>query len=393
MERLQPQLPTLSAVIQTLRSPRALRLFVHLCTAVLPLCAAATSARAQEAAAAVYIRSDTDHTVVVAPRVRVQTPIVQPTRATVTYAADVWTSASVDIMASASKVPVTEQRDELDLSLDHEFEDITVTVAYRLSIEPDYVSNGGSGGFSFDFADNNSTIAVGVSGSSDDVGKAGDPKFSRATATLGGRLSFTQVLGVGTLAQVMYEISHVDGYQGSPYRWVPIGNDAECTSATEGQSGLSTLCVPEANPNERLRHAAAIELRQAVSEAISLGAGYRFYTDDWGIVSHTVRADLAWKLDGDTILSPRYRFYTQNAAKHYRSRYLEPQQYVTTDKELSPLSSHRVGLEFDRVWRFAGESVFTTTLGAAALFYSYDDFIPLDSITAFEFNVAMVFTL
>jgi hypothetical protein len=349
--------------------------------------------RAQEAAAAVYVRSDTDHTVVIAPRLRVQTPIVETTRATVTYAADVWTSASVDIMASASKVPVTEQRDELDLAIDSEFEDVTVTAAYRLSIEPDYVSNGGSGGFSYDFADNNSTFALGVSASSDEVGKAGDPKFSRATTTFGGRLSFTQVLGVGTLAQLMYELARVDGYQASPYRWVPIGGDAECTAATRGQSGLSTLCVPEANPNERLRHAASIEFRQALSEVLSLGAAYRFYTDDWGITSHTVRGDLAWKVGDDTIVSPRYRFYLQNAANHYRARYPVPQQYVTSDKELSPLSSHRIALELDRVWHFSGESTLSTTLGAAALFYTYDDFIPLDSITAYEVNVAMVFTL
>jgi Protein of unknown function (DUF3570) len=375
------------------RSPDGRSLGLRLCTIVFASSVAIASARAQEAAAAVYIRSDTDHTVVIAPRVRAQAPIADQTRITATYAADVWTSASVDIMASASKVPVTEQRDELDFSLDQEFEDVTLTAAYRFSNEPDYISHGGSGGFSYDFADNNSTIALGVSGSSDTVGRAGDPTFSRGTATLGGRLSFTQVLGTGTLAQVMYELSHVAGYQGSPYRFVPIGNDAECTSATKGQSGLSTLCTPEANPNERLRHAASIELRQALSEALSLGAAYRFYIDDWGILSHTVRADLAWKVGGDTILSPRYRFYLQNAANHYRSRYTEPQKYLTNDKELSPLSSHRVALELDRVWHFTVNSVFTTTLSAAVLLYSYDDFIPLDSITAFEMNVAMVFTL
>jgi hypothetical protein len=360
--------------------------------ASLALYASTPRAQAQEAAAAIYVRSDTDHTVVVAPRVRVTAPIAESTRVSATYAADVWTSASVDIMASASKVPVTEQRDELDLSIDHELEDLTFTAAYRFSNEPDYVSHGGSGGFSYDFADNNSTIALGVSGSGDKVGKAGDRQFSRATGTLGGRLSFTQVLGPGTLAQVMYDLSHVAGYQGSPYRYIPIGNDAECTSATKGQSGLSTVCVPEANPNERLRHAASIELRQALGDAVSIGAAYRLYTDDWGVLSHTIRADLAWKLDADTILSPRYRFYTQNAANHYRSRYAVPQRYVTNDKELSPLSSHRIGLELDRLWRFAGSPVLTSTISAAALFYSYDDFIPLDHITAFEFNFALVFT-
>lgn len=375
------------------RSERWRSHWLRIAASLPALCAWAGSAHAQEAAAAVYVRSDSDRTVVVAPRLRVQAPVAESTRVSVTYAVDVWTSASVDIMASASKVPVTEQRDELDLSLDHELEDVTLTVAYRFSNEPDYVSHGGSGGFSHDFADNNSTIALGISGSSDDVGRAGDPTFSRATATLGGRLSFTQVLGPGTLTQFMYELSHVDGYQGSPYRLVPIQMDADCTSATPGQSGLSTLCAPEANPNERLRHSASVELRQSLADALSFGAAYRFYTDDWDVMSHTMRGDLAWRVAHDTILSPRYRFYTQSAANHYRSRYTEPQAYVTNDKELSPLSSHRIALDFDRVWQFGVDPLLTTTLSTAALFYSYTDFLPLDHITAFEVNVAVVLTL
>src|ERR1700755_180406 len=96
---------------------------------------AAHTSAAQEAATAVYVRTDTDHTVVIAPRARVQVPIAEPTKVSVVYAADVWTSASIDIMTSASKVPVTEQRDEIDLSIDHELEDFTFTAAYRLSNE------------------------------------------------------------------------------------------------------------------------------------------------------------------------------------------------------------------------------------------------------------------
>jgi hypothetical protein len=372
------------------RIPPATSLAIGLVVAC-AISARPSQARAQEAATAVYVRTDSDRTVVIAPRLRVQVPIAEPTKLSLIYAVDVWTSASVDIMASASKVPVTEQRDELDVSIDHELEDLTFTAAYRLSTEPDYVSHGGSGGFSYDFADNNSTLALGLSGSGDQVGKAGDPRFSRPVGTFGGRLSFTQVLGTGTLAQAMYELSRTSGFLASPYRWVPIGPGGECTSAVMGQSGLGEVCVPETSPSERLRHALGLEFRQALGEAVAFGVAYRFYTDDWGILSHTLRGELDIGLDADSILGARYRFYTQGAADHYRSRYLEPQLYVTTDKELSPLSSHRVALELDRVWHFAGDHALTSSLSAAAIFYSYTDFTPLDHITAFEVNAALVF--
>ncbi|MET0386419.1 MAG: DUF3570 domain-containing protein [Polyangiales bacterium] len=354
--------------------------------------ALASAASAQEVANAVYVRSDSNQTVVVAPRVRVQAPVSEATRVSAIYAADVWTSASIDIMASASKKPVTEQRDELDVSVDHAWEDVTLTAAYRLSIEPDYVSHGGSGGFSYDFAQNNSTLAVGVSGSADRVGRAGDPQFSRDAGTLGARVSFTQVLGVGTLVQLMYEWSRGSGYQASPYRYVAIGQGGACT-VTSGAGAPSALCVPETTPGKRLRHAFGLELRHALSEVVSLRLAYRLYADDWGVLSHTARGELAWALDPDTILAARFRFYTQRAADFYRSYYAQPAVYVTRDKELSPLSSSRAGLELDRAWQLAGGHVLTSTVSVGAIYYDYRDFPLLDHIVALEINAGLVFAL
>jgi hypothetical protein len=355
----------------------------------------ALRARAQEAGMAVYVRTDSDRTVVVAPRLRVQARVAEPTRVSATYAADVWTSASIDIRTSASKVPVTEQRDEIDLSIDHEFQDANLTLAYRYSTEPDYVSHGLSGGFSYDFADNNTTFALGLAGNTDTVGRAGDPEFSKPVGTLGGRLSFTQVLGPNTLGQLMYEVSRVKGYQASAYRYVAIGGGV-CTLGAAGETllpVLAPLCVPESSPDERLRHAVAVELRRAFGESWSIDGGYRVYFDDWGLMSHTVRAEVTYAPALGTILAARYRLYVQGAAEHYRSSYLVPQPFVTSDKELSPLTSHRLALEFDRVFEFANGRTLTLTWSVAPIYYAYSDFVPLDSITAFEVNAALVFVL
>src|ERR1700753_2719103 len=127
-----------------------------------------------------------------------------------------------------------------------------------------------------------------------------------------------------------------------------MGPTGECTTGVMPDTALSPLCAPEADPKQRLRHAVALELRQALSDNTSFGLAYRFYTDDWGIVAHTARAELDVHLDADSIFGVRYRFYTQGAADFYRAQYLEPAPYVTRDKELSPLSSHRGALEIDR---------------------------------------------
>jgi hypothetical protein len=306
------------------------------------------------------------------------------------YAVDVWTSASIDIMTSASQIPVTEQRDELDVSIDHELTDLTLSAAYRYSVEPDYVSHGVSGGFSYDFADNNATIALGANVSSDTVGRAGDPDFTRDSGAAGGRLSFTQVLDRDTVAQAIYELSRIGGYQVSPYRFVAIGGDGLCTSSVTGP-GRAALCMPETSPPQRLRHALALELRRSLGEDVSLGGGYRFYLDDWGIISHTVHADASYLPEPETILSVRYRLYLQGPADHYQPRYAAPQAYVTSDKELSTLSSHRLGVELERLFSFETAGTLTASLALAGLYYAYSDFLPLDSIVAFELTAAMVY--
>lgn len=347
-------------------------------------------ALADEVDAALYIRTDSDRTTVIAPRLRGQVAIDEQTKIGAVYSVDVWTSASIDIMTSASKVPVTEQRDEIDISVDHELTDVTLTLAYRYSVEPDYISHGVSGGFGYDFADNNATLAVGLSASSDTVGRAGDPDFERDSGTAGARVSFTQVLSASTLAQVIYEVGRVGGYQVSPYRFVAIAGTGLCTSSITSP-GLAAACVPETSPSARLRHAIALEAKHALSEAFSLDGMYRFYLDDWGLVSHTLRAEATYSPEAETILAASYRLYLQGPADHYQARYDVPQPYVTSDKELSTLSSHRLGLELEHSWVTESSGTLGTSLSLGAIYYSYSDFLPLDSIQALEVTTSLVY--
>src|SRR4029079_11934468 len=114
--------------------------------------------RADALSSAVFVRTDSDHTVVISPRARVEKQLGAASTVDVSYAADVWTSASVDIRASASR-PVTEQRDELDFALSHTLEDLTLTTSYRYSVENDYESHGATGGGTLDLNDKNTTFA------------------------------------------------------------------------------------------------------------------------------------------------------------------------------------------------------------------------------------------
>jgi hypothetical protein len=344
------------------------------------------SVRADEVSSAVYVRTDSDHTTVVSPRVRGSKSLDESTRIDVTYAADIWTSASIDIRTSASVRPVTEQRDELDLSLSHEFGDVRVHGAYRFSTEHDYTSHGVTVGGALDLANKAATIDTNLHVIADTVGQSGNPGFARNLATVDGSLSYTQLLDPNMLAQFTYELAHDDGYQSSPYRIVGVGGTGfGCVGAS--------LCLPERVPSLRTRHALALLVRRALSDAVSLGLTYRFYTDDWSLGSHTLLAEFGWNIADHTLLVLRYRFYTQGAAKFYQPIYtsLATDQFRTRDRELSKLTYQRAGAELEHDFAVGDNgSKLAASLSVSGNLYSYAAFIGLDKIVALEISAGLM---
>lgn len=345
------------------------------------------------ASSALYVRNDSDGTTVITPRISVGAPVSEATRVDAVYTVDVWTSASVDIRTSASK-PVTEQRDQLDVSLEHAMTDVTFGGSYRYSTEYDYESHGGTLGGSYDFADNNATFALRAQGYFDQVGRAGDPNFKKSASTLGLRASLTQVLTATWLVQGVYEIGVQTGYLSSPYRYVRFSPDNDQSVGT--CLPPVSMCAPEENPDSRMRHAIGLHTRRALGEAFAFGGGYRFYFDDWSMLSHTVTLEGTWTLGEHWLAAAEYRFYMQNDVGHYKPSYLAPTMmrpapiYFTRDKELSALTSHRLSIEITRNWSIddAGGTLNAVLLVAPA-YFSYTNFPLLDHITALEATFAL----
>jgi uncharacterized protein (DUF2141 family) len=344
-----------------------------------------SAVRADSLSSAIFVRADTDHTVVVSPRAHVEHSFDPQTQLDVTYAADIWTSASVDVRAMAT-VPVTEQRDELDVGVNHAWEDISAGASYRYSVENDYVSHGVSANGRLDLAQNSTSIAAAVYGFSDTVGRSGQPSFSRDLFTLGARATLTQILDTQTLLQLTYELSQLNGYQASPYRYVGIGGSGfGCEAASE--------CMPEHMPHDRRRHAIALLARRAISENIALGASYRFYLDDWQLHSHTLSADLSFMPSEQTRFVLSYRFYTQTGVYFYLpvySRYLGSTGYTTRDREQSPMHDQRVGLEWMQTLLLdSSDTRLRMHASVGGLLFKYENFRGLDAVRALELTLAV----
>jgi hypothetical protein len=75
---------------------------------------------------------------------------------------------------------------------------------------------------------------------------------------------------------------------------------------------------------------------------------YRFYTDTWGITSHTASIELPWKISSFISVSPFYRYYTQTAANYFApyGEHTPGETYYTSNYDYSAFQSHYVGINF-----------------------------------------------
>jgi hypothetical protein len=335
-------------------------------------------ARANEGTAAIFVRGDTDATTVISPHVGVRARFNEDrTTADVGYTADIWTSASIDIRTAATK-PVTEQRDQIDAAVNHEFDDVSIGGSYYFSGENDYWSHGVGVRSTQDLPNGTTTLEESFRFAHDTVGRSGDDEFSRPLSTYGLRLVMTQILSGKALVQGVWEGAYRQGFQSSPYRFVGLGGDGQC-------GGTAALCVPEAHPDTRIRNAFVLRGRYALSSDTSAGIGYRLYFDDWGVTAHTAGAQIAWLPLEDATLTLRYRFYTQSAAAFYRSTYPEPAgglRYATRDRELSPMFSNRLALSFDKRFELGEDIGLRLAVALGGTVFVYQDFVGLSEIFA-----------
>jgi hypothetical protein len=119
--------------------------------------------------------------------------------------------------------------------------------------------------------------------------------------------------------------------------------------------------VPERVPDLRLRHAVAGALRAYLPTRTTAILAYRFYADDWGVVSHTPEVRLVQEVRAGLDLRLRYRYNTQTAADFYKPVYMQieltdPSVYVTDDEKLSALTTQLFGGQIALDLRLLGVS-------------------------------------
>jgi hypothetical protein len=327
----------------------------------------------------VQVYSDSDHTTVISPVVSAQADITTDTNVSMGYLVDAVSSASVDVVSQASPHEFHDTRHQVSLGIAHTIDALAVRGGYSFSTENDYRSHTLDFNVTRDLDDKNTQLGLGYGVSINTVGRSGDENFARDLTVHHIAASWTQTVSPRLATQLTYELGYADGYQASPYRFVPIRQSA---------MAVPDFWVPETDPDTRWRHAIVVGANRALEGGGSLQGDYRIYHDTWGITSHTFGLRYFVPLSKRVELRLRERLYTQDAASFYQSVYMAPAKYITFDRELSPLWSETVGgkLTVGFGSHLEGE------LKVDLFYYSYSDFLPLQSRTGANVGLGVALT-
>ena len=114
---------------------------------------------------------------------------------------------------------------------------------------------------------------------------------------------------------------------------------------TEGDS-----IVTEVFPGQRLRFPASVQADLAISPSLFINASYRFYSDDFGILGHSISLGVPifspWSMD----LTPFFRYHRQSGARFFYDIGKTPinAEFRSSDFDLSNLSSYKIGLAVNK---------------------------------------------
>lgn len=305
------------------------------------------------------------------PSLLVRSAVGEKVSVSASYYVDSISSASIDVVTlGASPDGYTEERTQWGVGVDYLRGDTTLSFGASTSDENDYQADTLNFGISQDIFGGLTTVTLGYGSGADEVTRRGDAVFFGEVDRHSYRFGITQVLTRSLIMGFSYEVVADEGYLNNPYRQVRYVDAGD-------PRGYATQ--REVYPSTRASNAAAIRAKYHLPYRAALSGEYRLYTDDWGIDAHTVELGYVHPFGAKWLVDVRYRYYTQSAADFYSDLfpYVNAQNFLARDKELSTLQSHgpHLGLSYTLFDR-QGDRPMKSTANVVIdnYMFSYDDF-------------------
>lgn len=238
------------------------------------------------------------------------------------------------------------------------FDATTLGITGGLSDEPDFLSNFGSANISHEFNDKLTTVSAGYGVTSNTITRNGGshtshhandpahnptnyPDLNEDSLFHSFNTSIAQVLGKNTLFQSTINYANQSGYLSNPYKFVYVRGEVTAEeyyemslANTPGQLDWNSITnlemvgvelFREVRPGQRNLVSFSNQINQHIPELnASAHFDYRFYTDDWGINSHTFELKWYQSLPWGLTVTPNIRYYSQSQADFFAPYFLAP---------------------------------------------------------------------
>ncbi len=284
------------------------------------------------------------------------------------YYVDMISSASVDVIATAS--PYSEERTQLGVGVDYLHEKTLISIDYVNSEEDDYSARTYAFSVSQDFFGDLSTLRMSYALGDDEVRNNADPAFAESVDRHNFSIGLSQVVTKSWVVELTLESIIEEGYLNNPYRSVRYYDPG---------SALGYSYQPEVYPGTRNSDAGSLRTIYYLPYRAALRGEYRHFSDSWGVRANNFELRYTHPLAWGLLLEGKYRYYSQTAADFYADifPFADAQNFLGRDKELSTFDSNTIGLGVSWEFPVGGSGMLesgTLNLYWDFIRFSYDDF-------------------
>jgi len=241
---------------------------------------------------------------------------------------------AVQIMSGAT---IADQRTDTALSYKHFWKSFALQFNAGLSDEDDYRAK--NLGISLHKELNNSLteLALAFAYSRDKLQPSDSEQFLDRVESADKYLqefgaTLTQVINTSTIVQSSLNYERQWGFLSDPYKVVFVGNNI----------------LPDTRPDTRHAVSFTTDLRHYVDAAnAAVKVKYRWFSDSWGVNSHTLGLQWHQNLPGDWAIIPSLRVYSQSQANFFDNTFSESSTdtFHSSDYRLSAYGARSIGLE------------------------------------------------
>lgn len=260
---------------------------------------------------------------------------------------DHYTSASSDMVdmkanSSASSAD-TRIYPSVNWTMENEKKGFTIGAGISSSSEYDYQSYSANINFAKKTNDKSGEFTVKLQAFLDQVtliqpielrtGNAGRNGSQYATAsrnTFVASLSYSQIINKSFQVEFLADVAQQQGYLSLPFHRVYFKD------GTVHQENL---------PSKRFKLPLGVRANYFIGDKFIIKAYYRYYTDDWGMKSHTAEVETPLKITSFVSVSPFYRFYTQSGTDYFStiSQHTIADKYYVSNFDYSKFNSNFFG--------------------------------------------------